>query len=91
MNKKLSKKQIKALTTPERRDLLQRIVSQRVDAVVILEDIYDPHNAQAVFRSCDAYGIQRVCLVFNRQEPFDPRKIGKQSSASANKWLTFGE
>ena len=55
----------------------------------MLEDIHDPHNAEAVFRSCDAFGFQRVCLVFDREEPFDPRRVGKLSSSSANKWLDF--
>lgn len=55
----------------------------------MLEDIHDPHNAEAVFRSCDAFGFQRVCLVFDQEEPFDPRRVGKLSSSSANKWLDF--
>ena len=55
----------------------------------MLEDIHDPHNAEAVFRSCDAFGFQRVCLIFDQEEPFDPRRVGKLSSSSANKWLDF--
>ena len=55
----------------------------------MLEDIHDPHNAEAVFRSCDAFGFQRVCLIFDEEEPFDPRRVGKLSSSSANKWLDF--
>ena len=89
MSKRFSSEQLNALTTPERRAALERTLAARLEGIVILEDIYDPHNAQAVFRSCDAYGIQRVCLVFDKQEPFNPRAIGKLTSASANKWLTF--
>ena len=58
-------------------------------AAVVLEDVYDPHNAEAVFRSCDAMGIQHVHLVFDRQMPYDPLEIGHRSSSSAHKWLTF--
>ena len=56
---------------------------------MVLEDIHDPHNAEAVFRSCDAFGFQRVCLIFDKEKGFDPRRVGKLTSSSANKWLEF--
>lgn len=55
----------------------------------MLEDIHDPHNAEAVLRTCDVFGVQHVHLVFARQAPFNPRKLGKSTSSSANKWLDF--
>jgi len=67
----------------------QEVAEGRQQGVVVLEDIHDPHNAEAVFRSCDAFGFQRVCLIFDQEEPFDPRRVGKLSSSSANKWLDF--
>ena len=57
--------------------------------VIVLEDIHDPHNAEAIFRSCDAFGVQDVHLIFGKEKPWNPRKIGKQSSSSAHKWLSF--
>ncbi len=56
---------------------------------MVLENIYDRHNAQAVMRSCDAFGIQRVCFVFSRERRFDPRSFGHKSSSSAHKWLHY--
>lgn len=64
-------------------------IASRQKGVLVLEDIHDPHNAAAVWRSCDAFGIQKVYLVFDREKVFDPRKVGKVASASANKWLDF--
>ena len=55
---------------------------------VVLEDIHDPHNAGAIFRTCDAFGIREVYLVFHLEKPWNPRKTGK-AAASAGKWLTF--
>jgi len=58
--------------------------------MVVLEDIRDPHNAAAVFRSCDAFGIQKIGLIHERQKPFDPMgRLEKDMSASTNRWLDF--
>lgn len=65
------------------------MVAHRQRGVVVLEDIHDPHNAEAVLRTCDALGFHHAYFVFDRETPFDPRLVGKASSASANKWLDF--
>ena len=54
-----------------------------------MEDIYDPHNAAAVLRTCEAFGFQKVFFIFEKQKKFNPKRIGKTTSASANKWLDF--
>jgi tRNA (guanosine-2'-O-)-methyltransferase len=51
---------------------------------VVIENIHDPHNVSAIFRTCDSVGVQKVFLVYNH-EVFP--KIGKKSSASAYKWV----
>ena len=78
------------MTTSSRLNKLKQAIAHRQSGLtMVLEDIYDPHNAEAVFRTCDAFGIQTVHLVFDRQPEFDPHRLGKQSSASAHKWLDF--
>jgi len=57
--------------------------------LVVLEDIHDPHNAAAILRTCDAFGIQNVWFVFEQEKPYNPKKVGKASSSSANKWLSI--
>ena len=57
--------------------------------IVILEDIHDPHNAAAIMRTCDGLGIQEVYVIIEKEEYYNIKKIGKVSSSSANKWLTF--
>jgi tRNA (guanosine-2'-O-)-methyltransferase len=49
-----------------------------------MENIHDPHNVSAVFRTCDAVGVMRVELLYTLEK--FPR-IGKKSSSSANKWV----
>lgn len=74
---------------PKRKAKIQNTVSKRQEAIVVLEDIHDPHNAQAVIRSCDCFGIQQVYLIFDKERKFNPKGFGKLSSSSANKWLDF--
>lgn len=56
---------------------------------MVLEDIHDPHNAAAIMRTCDALGAHDVRLVFAEEKPWNPHRVGKASSSSANKWLSF--
>lgn len=77
------------MPTQERLDKIQQVVKGRQQGIVIIEDVYDPHNAAAAVRSCDAFGIQEIWLIFHKAPKFNPRKIGKASSTSANKWVDF--
>ncbi len=74
------------ITKTEKR--LQKIISviksRQYSLTVVMENIHDPHNVSAIFRTCDAVGVNKVSLVYNI-ESF-PR-IGKKSSASAYKWV----
>lgn len=58
--------------------------SRQYDLRVVLENIHDPHNVSAIFRTCDAVGVPKVALLYYI-EKFP--KIGKKSSASAFKWV----
>lgn len=52
-----------------------------------MENVFDPHNISAVFRTCDAVGIQDV-YILNTKIPRH-KKWGSRSSSSADKWLTI--
>lgn len=60
------------------------VKSRQPSLGVILENIHDPHNVSAIFRSCDAVGIPKVGLLYTI-ENFP--KISKISSSSAVKWV----
>lgn len=77
------------MVTERRRAKIADVVSRRQRGVVVFEDVADPHNAAAVLRTSEALGFQTVCYIFETNEPFDPRAIGKDSSGAANKWLDF--
>jgi len=74
----------------ERKQKIQKIMSARQSGcVVVLEDISDPHNAGAVIRTAEAFGISEVWLIFNEGKTFNPRKVGDKSASHANKWIKF--
>jgi len=71
--------------TEKRIEKIKWVLSKRQPSLrVVLENIHDPHNVSAIFRTCDAAGIPKVSLIYN-VEKFP--KIGKKSSASAYKWI----
>ena len=50
--------------TPERKARMEGVLAYRTRYLtVVLEDIYQPHNASAVLRTCDALGVQDVHVV----------------------------
>ncbi len=72
-----------------REDKIRKTVKNRQEGIIVLEDPYDPHNATAVMRSAEGFGFQKIWLVFSLQKKFNPKQVGKKSSGSANKWLSF--
>jgi tRNA (guanosine-2'-O-)-methyltransferase len=71
--------------TDERFALFEEILSKRTRHVtVVLEDLYQPHNASAVLRSCDCFGIQDIHAIEN----INPFSITKGISVGSRKWLT---
>lgn len=77
------------MLTDKRIERLKKVASNRIKDIVVLENIHDPHNAAAALRNCDAFGIQEVHVIFETEKMFNPEKLGKLTSASANKWLTI--
>ncbi len=76
---------VRSTKTEKRLEKISRVVKSRQHSLtVVMENIHDPHNVSAIFRTCDAVGISKVSLVYTI-ESF-PR-IGKKSSASAFKWV----
>ncbi|WKZ68375.1 MAG: TrmH family RNA methyltransferase [Melioribacteraceae bacterium] len=71
--------------TEKRLSKLKNALNQRQFSLgVILENIHDPHNVSAIFRTCDAVGIHKVSLIYNLEKY---PKISKVTSASAFKWV----
>ena len=74
----------KAFVTERRLALFESTLDYRTrHLTVLLEDVADPHDACAVMRSCDCFGVQDVHLV-NRDGPF---KASAGVAVGATKWI----
>lgn len=72
--------------TVPRLDLFKRVLAERTDYItVVLEDIFHPHNASAVLRSCDCFGVQEVHIVETRHT----YNVNPDVALGASKWLTL--
>ena len=86
-----TKKQIEILApfvTEERLEKFQEIIQYRTQYLtVVLEDIYQPHNASAVLRSCDLFGVQDVHIIENKNE----YNVNPDVAVGSSKWLSLNK
>lgn len=72
------------LISENRRAKFDEVLNYRTRHITIaLEDLYQPHNASAVLRSCDIFGIQDIHIIENRNAYIVNRDIALGSP----KWL----
>ena len=72
--------------TDERRQRFEEILDFRTRHItVVLEDIFQPHNASAVLRSCELRGIQDVHIVENMNH-YD---VNPEVVMGSTKWLNL--
>lgn len=77
---------LKDFTTESRWNTIQKVLFERTNHItVVLEDLHKPHNANAVLRSCDGFGIQDVHIIENRNVFGAERTV----SIGAHQWLTL--
>lgn len=85
MDEKLIKYLAK-LITEERWLLMNKIITERSRYItVVLEDIFQPHNASAVLRTCDCFGVQDVHIIENRNK----YTVNPDVALGASKWLNL--
>lgn len=77
---------LKSLISENRLAKIEDIVNMRTRYItVVVEDIYQPHNASAVMRSAECFGIQDLHVIENKNKYTPSKEITK----GASKWLTL--
>lgn len=72
--------------TDNRKQKFEEVLNFRTRYLtVVLEDIFQPHNASAVLRSCDLTGVQDVHIIENNYE----YEINPDVVVGSSKWLNI--
>lgn len=64
--------------------LFEEIAAERTDFIhVVIENLYQEHNASAVLRTCDCYGINKLHVIENKNK----YKVNRDIALGAGKWV----
>ena len=82
----LVRKYLEQFVTENRLNVFNHALENRTRYfTVALEDLFQSHNASAVLRSCDCFGIQDVHIIENKNE----YTINPDVSLGSSKWLSL--
>ncbi|MFN3554624.1 MAG: TrmH family RNA methyltransferase [Bacteroidales bacterium] len=74
------------MISEERWQKFHEVLDQRTRWItVVLEDIFQPHNASAVIRTCELMGVQDLHIIENQ----NLYEINPDIVVGSNKWLTM--
>ena len=77
---------LEGFISDRRKQRLNEVLSMRSGHIrVVLENVYQAHNASAVLRSCDCFGIQHVHVIENRNH----LKISEDVAMGSSNWLSI--
>lgn len=77
---------VSELYSENKRQLFDRLVKNRTRHIcVVLEDVFQSHNASAVLRSCDCFGVQDVHVIEDRNR-YAPNS---DVSMGSDKWVDY--
>ncbi len=72
------------IITPNKKEMFDRIAADRTKHLtVVMENIYQEHNASAVLRSCDCFGLQDLHVI----EKDNTYKIQRDIALGAGRWV----
>ncbi len=77
---------LQSFITPQRYAKFLEVIKNRTRFLtIVLEDIYQSHNASAVLRTCDCFGIQDVHIIENRNK----YEVNPDVALGSSKWLNL--
>ncbi len=70
--------------TEHKKNVMEQVLSKRTRFLtVVLEDIFKPHNASAVIRTCDCFGLQDLHVI----EKTTQYKVNPYVTRGASQWV----
>jgi tRNA (guanosine-2'-O-)-methyltransferase len=70
--------------TENKKQLIDKVLEERTrHLTVVVEDVYQPHNASAVVRTCDCFGIQDLHIIENRNK----YEVNRDVTLGSSKWV----
>lgn len=70
--------------TDHKKSVMERVLAKRTRFItVVLEDIFKPHNASAVLRTCDCFGVQDIHVI----EKVNSYKVNPYVTRGASQWV----
>lgn len=70
--------------TPHKKSVMEQVLAKRTrHLTVVLEDIFKPHNASAVIRTCDCFGLQDIHVI----EKTNQYKVNPYVTRGASQWV----
>ena len=79
---------LKDFITPHKIKKMDEVLAKRTrHFTVVLEDIFKPHNASAVIRSCDCFGIQDIHIIEKSKE----YKVNPFVTRGASQWVDLNK
>ncbi|MFL5728820.1 MAG: TrmH family RNA methyltransferase [Cytophagaceae bacterium] len=83
MQEELIKHLSQFITENKRQKIEEALQYRTYYLTVVLEDIYQAHNASAVVRTCDCFGIQQMHVIENRNQ----YKVNPDVTLGSSKWV----
>lgn len=72
------------MVTEQKVELFKNTIQKRTKHVtVVLENIFQPHNSNAVMRTCDCFGIQDIHVIENDNEYV----LNEEIALGASQWI----
>ena len=77
---------LEQFVTEKRKELFKKVLRERTrHFTVAIEDIFQPHNASALVRTCDIFGVQDMHVIESKYKFYASRLVAK----GAQKWIDF--
>jgi tRNA (guanosine-2'-O-)-methyltransferase len=86
VDKKVLIQHLLQFITENRKNRFDEVMQHRTNHLqIVVEDLYQAHNASAVLRSCDCFGVQYVHFIENK----NAMKVNNEIALGAESWVSI--